>query len=259
MDILPGDKPGTTERDAPVTVVVGAGGDIGKATARRLSQDGFSIVVADLDQEKSDATVALIHQQGGSAVGIVADVTQPASIDAMCNQALHAFSRIDALVYSAGVLRRSPAATVTYAEWVEVISVNLTGAFLCAQAVYHPMKQRGAGRIVNIGSIAATSTSLLGGPHYTASKAALVGLTRHLAREWGPDRITVNHVSPGYIDTAMTRDAVSAAETEAIAKRIPIGRLGSPDDVAGVVSMLLREDMAYVTGADLAVHGGLAL
>ena len=240
-------------------VVVGAGGDIGGAIALQLAKIGFAVVAADSDLIAVEATASQVHEMHGQVLAIRCDVTAPNDVRNLCDETLTAFRRIDVLVYAAGLLRRNPVAGVSLEEWQEVMSVNLTGAFLCAQAVYEPMRQHGSGRIVNIGSIAGHSTSLLGGPDYTASKAGLLGLTRHLAREWAPHGVTVNHISPGFIESQMTRKNVSSEEWEAITRRIPTGRVGLPSDVASVVSFLVSDEAAYVTGADVSVHGGLAL
>jgi len=232
---------------------------MGGAIALRLAQIGFAVVAADIDLIAAEATASRVHEMGGEVLAIPCDVTAPIDVQNLRDETLTAFSRVDVLVYAAGLLRRNPVAGVSLEEWQEVMSVNLTGAFLCAQAVYEPMRQHGSGRIVNIGSIAGHSTSLLGGPDYTASKAGLLGLTRHLAREWAPHGVTVNYISPGFIESQMTRKNVSSEEWEAITRRIPTGRVGLPSDVASVVSFLVSDEAAYVTGADVSVHGGLAL
>jgi 3-oxoacyl-[acyl-carrier protein] reductase len=243
----------------PSVIVTGAGGGIGRAVCLELAAEGFSVVAADNDAEAVHSTGRQIHDSDGESVVAVADVTAAEQVLRVRDMALQTFQRIDALVYASGVLHRAPSHELSLKEWEYVMGVNLTGAFLCAQAVHGPMRQRHGGRIINISSIAAHSSSVLGGVHYTSSKAGLLGLTRHLAREWAPDGIAVNCVSPGFIDTPMTERNVSSSERLGILQRIPVGRIGQPEDVAKVVAFLASADTAYVTGADIAVHGGLSL
>jgi 3-oxoacyl-[acyl-carrier protein] reductase len=240
-------------------LVTGAGGGIGRAVSLELARRGFAVVAADKDGDAAQATSTEIRNSGGLSIAVTSNVTSLEEVLRLRDGALEAFRRIDALVYASGILRRTPSVAVPIEEWHHVIDVNLTGAFLCAQAVHAPMRRQQGGRIVNITSVAAHSTSLLGGPHYTASKAGLLGLTRHLAREWAPDGITVNCVSPGFIDSPMTHEAVDSAERQVLVERIPLGRAGRPNDVAAAVAFLASPEAAYITGADISVHGGLSL
>jgi 3-oxoacyl-[acyl-carrier protein] reductase len=159
-------------------------------------------------------------------------------------------------VNNAGVLRSTPAADIAAAEWHLVIDANLTGAFLVAHAVYPSMRRRGAGRIVNMASMAGRATSTLGGAHYTAAKAGVLGLSRHLAREWAADNITVNAVSPGIVDTPMVRGATDEGQREQIRASIPLGRLADPAEIAALVCFLASDEAGYITGANVDIHGG---
>ncbi len=183
-------------------------------------------------------------------------MTRAASVASMVRRSIDQFGDIDVLVNNAGLLRSTRAADIPAAEWHLVLDANLTGAFLVAHAVYPSMRRRGAGRIVNIASMAGRATSTLGGAHYTAAKAGVLGLSRHLAREWAPDNITVNAVSPGIVDTPMVRDATDDSRREAIRASIPLKRLADPAEIAALVCFLVSDEAAYITGTNVDIHGG---
>ena len=185
--------------DGRVAIVTGAGRGIGRAIAERLAADGASVVVGDLDDAAADETVAAIEAAGGQALAVHVDVTRPDDVAALAAAATDRFGRIDILVNNAGILRSTMAAEVSPEEWHLVVDANLTGSFLCARAVYPALRESGHGRIVNMASMAGRATSTLGGVHYTTAKAGVLGLSRHLAREWARDGITVNAVSPGVV------------------------------------------------------------
>ena len=174
----------------------------------------------------------------------------------MVGQAVQAYGGVDILVNNAGVLRSTKVEAISPEEWDLVLDVNLKGAFLCAQAVLSTMVSRGGGRIVNMASMAGRATSTLGGAHYTAAKAGLLGLSRHLAREWAPHRITVNAVCPGIVDTPMVRQAVDAERMARVLASIPFGRLADPGEIANLVCFLASDEAAYITGASVDIHGG---
>jgi len=174
-----------------VAIVTGAGQGIGRAVAERFAADGGAVVVADLRDATAQEVVASIEAAGGRALAVTADVTKTADTERLAAAALDAFGSIDVLVNNAGILRSTRAAEVTAEEWHLVVDANLTGSFLCARAAYPALKASGHGRIVNMASMAGRATSTLGGVHYTTAKAGVLGLTRHLAREWARDGITV--------------------------------------------------------------------
>jgi NAD(P)-dependent dehydrogenase (short-subunit alcohol dehydrogenase family) len=163
---------------------------------------------------------------------------------------------VDILVNNAGGLRSTAVAAITPAEWDLVLDVNLKGTFLCAQAVFAAMVSRGGGRIVNMASMAGRATSTLGGAHYTAAKAGVLGLSRHLAREWAAVGITVNAVCPGIVDTPMVHGAVDAERLAQVRDSIPLGRLADPGEIASLVCFLASAEAAYITGASVDIHGG---
>ena len=239
-----------------VAIVTGAGRGIGQAIAVRFAADGASVVVAELDDAAAAGTVAAIEAADGRALAVHADVTRPAEVDALAAAAVAAFGRIDALVNNAGILRSTRAAEVTPDEWHLVVDANLTGAFLCARAAYPALRDSGQGRIVNVASMAGRATSTLGGVHYTTAKAGVLGLTRHLAREWARDGITVNAISPGIVDTPMVRDATDDARMAQVLASIPMGRLADAGEIASLVTFLASDEAAYITGANVDIHGG---
>jgi NAD(P)-dependent dehydrogenase (short-subunit alcohol dehydrogenase family) len=239
-----------------VAIVTGAGQGIGRAIAERFAADGAQVVVADLDVARAEATTDSILASGGLAIAIRTDVTLPGDAEALAAEVVARFGRIDALVNNAGILRSTRAADVTPDEWHLVVDVNLTGAFLCARAAYPALRDSGHGRIVNVASMAGRATSTLGGVHYTTAKAGVLGLTRHLAREWARDGITVNAISPGIVDTPMVRDSTDAERMAKVLDSIPLGRLAEPAEIASLVTFLASDEAAYITGANVDIHGG---
>jgi NAD(P)-dependent dehydrogenase (short-subunit alcohol dehydrogenase family) len=242
--------------DGRVAIVTGAGRGIGRAVAERFAADGAAVVVAELDDTAAAETVAAIEAAGGRALAVHADVTRPDEVDALAAAATAAFGSIDVLVNNAGILRSTRAADVTPEEWHLVVDANLTGSFLCARAAYPALRATGHGRIVNIASMAGRATSTLGGVHYTTAKAGVLGLTRHLAREWARDGITVNAISPGIVDTPMVRGSTDAARMTQVLASIPMGRLADASEIASLVCFLASDEAAYITGANVDIHGG---
>ena len=242
--------------DGRVAIVTGAGRGIGRAIAERLAADGASVVVGDLDDAAADETVAAIEAAGGQALAVHVDVTRPDDVAALAAAATDRFGRIDILVNNAGILRSTMAAEVSPEEWHLVVDANLTGSFLCARAAYPALRDSGHGRIVNMASMAGRATSTLGGVHYTTAKAGVLGLSRHLAREWARDGITVNAVSPGIVDTPMVRDSTGADRMVQVLAAIPMGRLADASEIAALVAFLASDEAAYITGANVDIHGG---
>jgi NAD(P)-dependent dehydrogenase (short-subunit alcohol dehydrogenase family) len=247
-----------TERrfEGRVAIVTGAGQGIGRAIAERFAADGGSVVIADLSEPTARRTAEAIQAGGGRAVAVITDVTKPTDADWLAAAAIDAYGRIDVLVNNAGILRSTRAAEVSAEEWHLVVDANLTGAFLCSRAAYPALKASGHGRIVNMASMAGRATSTLGGVHYTTAKAGVLGLTRHLAREWARDGITVNALSPGIVDTPMVRGSTDEARMAQVLASIPLGRLADPAEIASLVCFLASDEAAYITGANVDIHGG---
>jgi 3-oxoacyl-[acyl-carrier protein] reductase len=237
-----------------VAIVTGASRGIGAAIARTLAAQGATVVAAARGSN-ADATVAQILAQGGKAESANVDVTDPATVEVVVAGSLARHGRVDILVNNAGIARDQLLLRMKRADWDEVLATNLTAAFTCTQAVLRPMiKQRG-GRIISISSVVGQMGNA-GQVNYAASKAGLIGLAKALAREVASRGITVNVVAPGLIETDMTR-ALAAGTSEEWTTRIPLGRLGTPEDVANTVCFLASDEAAYITGQVIAVNGGM--
>jgi len=237
-------------------IVTGAGQGMGAAIARALARRGARVVVNDLQAERVDRTVAELAGAGATAIGVPGNVVDAGDVRRMVERAIAEFGGVHILVNNAGVLRPTRVADIPEHEWDLVVDVNLKGTFLCSQAVLAPMREAGWGRIVNLSSTAGKNISTVGGAHYTAAKAGVLGFTRHLAKEVAADGITVNAVCPGLIDTEMVRATIDDERVEAYARSFPISRLGQPGEVAELVAFLASDRAAYITGASLDINGG---
>jgi len=243
------------EANGTVSLVTGASRGIGRAVAVALAGRGGRVAIGGRDEAALAETARLVAEAGGEARMVVLEVTDEDSIERGVSGVLEAWGRIDHLVNNAGVARDALLLRVRSADWQAVLDTNLGGAMRLSRAVLPAMLRARAGRIVNIGSVIGEIGNA-GQTAYAASKAGLIGLTKALAREVASRSITVNCVTPGFIDTEMTRNLPEKARAE-MAARIPLGRLGTPADVAGAVVFLLSDAAAYVTGAVLRVNGGL--
>jgi 2-hydroxycyclohexanecarboxyl-CoA dehydrogenase len=238
-----------------VAVVTGAGSGIGRATALALAAGGARVAVADLSLPAAVASVAQIREHGGVAEAAQADVADPASVRSML-EAVHAtLGSVKILVNNAGICPMTPFLDVTPEEWNRVLAVNLTGAFLCAQAVLPDMMANRWGRIVNVSSLAGQVGGIIVGPHYAASKGGLLALTKSLARLGAPHNITANAIAPGTVDTPL-RDSFAPADRERLLGAALVRRTASPEEIAAGVLFLVSDEAAYVTGHTLAINGG---
>ena len=237
-----------------VAIVTGGNAGIGLGIAAGLAQAGASLVIAGRRSAKNAEAVAELEQLGGRAIGVATDVQEEASVQAMVKAAIDAFGRVDILVNNAGVNIRKAPQDYTLEEWQRVLQTNLTGVFLCAREVYPHMINVGGGKIINIGSM----TSIFGSsvaPAYSASKGGVVQLTKSLANFWAKDNIQVNAILPGWIHTDLTA-ATAPARYDAIRSRIPHGRWGEPQELAGTAVYLASAASDYVNGVALPVDGG---
>lgn len=237
-----------------IAIVTGASRGIGRATARMLAAAGAEVVAAARG-DNARATVEEITGAGGKAHLASLDVTDRGAIDRVVAETLERSGRIDILVSNAGVARDQLMLRMKREDWDEVIATNLTALFSCVQAVLKPMVRQRGGRIIAISSVVGQAGNA-GQANYAASKAGIIGFSKALALEIASRGITVNVVAPGLIDTDMTR-AITESAQETWASRIPLGRLGSPEDVASAVCFLASDAASYITGQVLAVNGGM--
>lgn len=243
-----------TRLEGKVALVTGASRGIGRAIALRLAAEG-ALVVAVARGDNAADTVAAIAAAGGRAQALPLDVTDGDAVVAAVQGVVAAHGRLDIVVSNAGITRDQLMLRMKRTDWDEVIATNLTAAFVLCQAALKPMiKQRG-GRIVAISSVVGQMGNA-GQANYAASKAGLIGFCKSLAREVGSRQITVNVVAPGFVATDMT-NAVADETKKAWAEQIPLGRLGTPDDIASAVCFLASDEASYITGQVLAVNGGM--
>jgi 3-oxoacyl-[acyl-carrier protein] reductase len=237
-----------------VSLVTGASRGIGRAIAQAVAREGATVVLAARDQRRLEESAATITAAGGKAAAMTLDVSSRASVEAMIAKVLADHGRLDHLINNAGITRDNLLLRMKPEQWDEVLATNLTGTFLCTQAALKPMIRQRSGRIVSVTSVVGLSGNA-GQANYAASKAGIVGFTKSVAREVASRGITVNAVAPGFIETDMT-DAMTDKAREAVVSAVPMGRVGSPEDVAGAVVFLLSERAAYMTGQVLCVDGG---
>lgn len=240
-----------------VALVTGSTRGLGRAMAERLAAEGASVVVTGRDGRRAQEVAEQLVAQGHQAIGLALEVSDAASVANALNEIEERLGPVDILVNNAGINRDMLLVRMDEEAWEEVMRVNVTGAYRLAKGVLRGMMKRRWGRIINVSSV----VGLIGNPgqtNYGASKAALIGFTKSLAREVASRGITVNAVAPGFIQSDMT-DALSAEQKERLAEKIPMGRIGRPEEVASCVAFLASDDAAYITGHTLVVDGGLAM
>jgi 3-oxoacyl-[acyl-carrier protein] reductase len=240
-----------------VALVTGASQGIGRACALKLAASGATLVVAARSQEKLNELVTEITANGGKAGAFALDVAQEEQIKAVIKAAIAQFGKIDILVNNAGITRDQLVMRMKRADWDAVLNTNLTSAYLCIQQALGAMVRQRWGRIINITSVFG-QTGQAGQANYAASKAGLIGLTMAVAREVASRNITCNAVAPGFIETAMTAGLGDDFKQNAL-KMIPLGRIGTPEDVANAVAFFASDEAAYITGHVLNVNGGMLM
>jgi NAD(P)-dependent dehydrogenase (short-subunit alcohol dehydrogenase family) len=244
---------GTPDFSGRVAIVTGASRGLGRAAAMRLYERGAAVAVNIRDTARADA---LVRALGDRALAVAGDVAGDGMAEEIVRRTLDRFGRVDILVNNAAVARSTRFPDLSPAEWRETLEVNLTAPFLFAKAVLPPMQAQQYGRIVNISSLAGRMVSTLGGAHYTASKAGLLGLTRAAAKELGKFGITVNAICPGMIDTELTHEHAAPELLSRLASAYPVPRLGHATEVADLICFVASEAAGYITGASLDINGG---
>ena len=238
-----------------IAIVTGAGQGIGRAIALGLAREGARVAIADVNEECANSVKNEIEAAGGRALVIRTDVSNEDSVQAMVERSLQEFGRVDILVNNAGIFPTSPVEEMSEEDWDRVIGTNLVGAFLCARAVVPKFLEQGSGRIISLTSGRAFQGAK-NGAHYAASKAGIIGFSKSLALELAPHGITVNVICPGITDTAQPRGHQTEEQIYAQAQRIPLGRIGQPEDLVGPAVFLASDAAAFITGQTLLVNGG---
>jgi len=242
-----------------VAIVTGARRGMGRTHALKLAEYGCKVIVSDISQEDCQKVVDEIKEKGGEAMAVKCDVTNKKEVDEMVKKAVDEWGKVDILVNNAGIAQFKPFLELTEEEWDRTLAINLKGYFLCAQAAAKVMAEKGGGSIVNIASVA------MGGQgigfqnlaHYCASKGGIVAMTEAMALELAPKGIRVNAISPGVIETPMIDPIKKDPNQEkAILARIPMGRVGKPEEVSNLVVFLASDASSYMTGADVVIDGG---
>lgn len=240
--------------DGKVAIVTGASRGIGRAIAERLASGGATVVCVARGAN-ADGTVTAITGAGGKAFAHGVDVTDAAAVDALVKQTVETHGSLDIVVSNAGITRDQLLLRMKRADWDEVLATNLTAAFTLCQAALKPMIRQRSGRIIAISSVVGQMGNA-GQANYAASKAGLIGFCKSLAREVASRQVTVNVVAPGLVDTDMTR-GITADATRDWSAQVPLGRPGTPADIASAVGFLASDEASYITGQVLAVNGGM--
>jgi 3-oxoacyl-[acyl-carrier protein] reductase len=238
--------------EKPVALITGATGGIGRATARMLKEEGFRLALADFDRAKTEA---FARELGAYAIAF--DLADRGAVDAAAAEIERSCGPVHSLVNNAGVFTGAKSTEAKWDDWHKVMAVNLEAPFALARTLMPGMRARGKGRVVNLCSYAAQSGGITAGTAYTVSKAALIGLTRSLAREYAGSGVTVNGIAPVHVRTPMVTDILDAATIDGLKKLIPVGRLCEPDEIAHVVRFLVHPLAGFITGEIVDVNGGL--
>jgi 3-oxoacyl-[acyl-carrier protein] reductase len=242
------------------TAIVTAGGNgIGRATAIMMAQWGARVVVADIDRGAADTTVSEIQKSGGKAEAATVDVCVEEQVSRFFEKVCRDLGRIDILVNGVGGGKPARVAEITASDWDGMFAFNTKSCFLCSREAARLMAKSGGGRIINVASLAGQTSSVLQGAHYSAAKAAVIGLTRHMARELGPLGIQVNAIAPGPTRTERVDRQMTPESRQALISRLPLRRMATPEDQAGVILFLASSLSNFVTGVTIDVSGGILL
>jgi 3-oxoacyl-[acyl-carrier protein] reductase len=243
-----------------VAIVTGAARGMGKAIATAFAHEGALVAVVDTDVSATKQAAMEIEDSGGKALGLVCNVSINSDVENTISKVIAEFGTIDILVNNAGVLRTTrPLEEIPESDWDLIMDVNLKGVFLFSKNVLPILREKKYGKIINMASSAGRSVSELGGAHYTASKAGVIGLTRHSASEYAQYGININSICPGLVETPMIREEASEDKLNHWLSQIPLGRFSKPEEAADLVLFLASEESKYITGATIDFNGGSLL
>ena len=240
-----------------IAVVTGGADGIGRATAMRFAQEGAVVVIWDMNEEKGKQTVAEINAAGGKASFLKVNTSNFAEVEAASKKVVEQYGKYEIIINNAGITRDSTLKKMTPELWQQVIDVNLTGVFYCAKCAADIMTEQGWGRIVNASSVVALYGNF-GQTNYVATKAGLIGMTKTMARELGKKGVTVNAVAPGFILTDMVRKMPEEV-LKSMEDKVPVKRLGKPEEIAAAYAFLASDDAAYINGTVISVDGGMTV
>ena len=241
-----------------VSIVTGGAQGLGKAIALELARKGSHLVIGDVNLEAAQRVTEEVHALGRRSLALKVDVSNARDVSEMADRVVKEFGRIDILINNAGICQVVTIEKMSEEDWDRVMAINLKGVFLCSKAVMCVMKKQRSGRIVNMGSLAGKVGGIATGANYSVSKAGVMCFTKALARELAPYGVTVNAVAPGVIETDMTRGITQGDFTNYL-KTIPLGTIGSAEDVAYAVTFLASDEARYITGETLDVNGGMLM
>jgi 3-oxoacyl-[acyl-carrier protein] reductase len=241
-----------------ISIVTGGAQGLGKAIALELARKGSHLVVGDVNLEAAQRVTEEVHALGRRSLPLRVDVSNARDVSEMTDRVVKEFGRIDILINNAGICQVVTIEKMTEEDWDRVMAINLKGVFLCSKAVMGVMKKQRSGRIVNMGSLAGKVGGIATGANYSVSKAGVMCFTKALARELAPYGVTVNAVAPGVIETDMTRGITQGDFTNYL-KTIPLGTIGSAEDVSHAVAFLVSDEARYITGEILDVNGGMLM
>ena len=242
-----------------VAIITGSGSGIGRATAILMAKWGARVVVVDIDRGAAETTVSEIQKSGGKAETAIVDVCIEDQVIPFFEKVSRDSGRIDILVNGVGGGKPGRVGDITGSDWDRMFAFNTRSSFLCSREAARFMAASGGGRIINVASIAGQTSSILQGAHYSAAKAAVIGMTRHMARELGPLGIHVNAIAPGPTSTERVERQMTPEKRQAVISRFPLRRMATPEDQAGVILFLASSLSNYVTGVTIDVSGGILL
>ncbi|MDD3892272.1 MAG: 3-oxoacyl-ACP reductase FabG [Bacteroidales bacterium] len=240
-----------------VAIITGGADGLGKATANLFASEGATVIIWDMNEEKGAQTVNAIHTSGGKAFFFKVNTANYLEVQEATQNTIEKYGKIDILINNAGITRDATLKKMTPEHWQQVIDVNLTGVFNCAKCVSDNMVENGYGRIINASSVVALYGNF-GQTNYVATKAGVIGMTKTMARELGRKGVTVNAVAPGFIATDMVKKMPEEV-LKSMEAKVPIGRLGLPEEIALAYLFLASDDAAYINGTTLSVDGGITI